>query len=140
MCSSDLLATKALLLTGVGAGVGLLVWIEAQRRAPAAQSASVDASEAASSTTAAASPTEPPAAAPGAPRLDFSLRGASVWVLVGLAAVLAVANYAIVDKERVIAHGRTVYVALAPVDPRSLMQGDYMALNFRVPEIGRAHV
>ena len=127
------LATKALLLTGVGAGVGLLVWVEAQRRTPEAQSASVDASEAASSTTAAASPTEPPAAASGAPRLDFSLRGASVWVLVGLAAVLAVANYAIVDKERVIAHGRTVYVALAPVDPRSLMQGDYMALNFRVP-------
>ena len=72
--------------------------------------------------------------APGTPRLDFSLRGASVWVLVGLAAVLAVANYAIADKERVIAHGRTVYVALAPVDPRSLMQGDYMALNFRVPD------
>lgn len=113
------LATKALLLAGVGAGIGLLAWIEVQR-APA-EAAAADAAP----TTA--------ASAPRAPMLDFNLRGAAVWVLVGLAAVLAVANYAIADKERLIAHGRTVYVALAPVDPRSLMQGDYMALNFRVP-------
>jgi uncharacterized membrane-anchored protein len=26
-----------------------------------------------------------------------------------------------------------VFVELAPVDPRSLMQGDYMRLNFRIP-------
>ena len=130
------LATKALLLTGIGAGVGLLAWAEAQRRTPQAQTApdsSTDASASSTVASNAASATEPPAAAPRAPRLDFSLRGASVWVLVGLAAVLAVANYAIADKERVIAHGRTVYVELIPVDPRSLMQGDYMALNFRVP-------
>ena len=45
----------------------------------------------------------------------------------------AVANFGIWQKEDLIAHGQPVYVELAPVDPRSLMQGDYMALNFRLP-------
>lgn len=44
--------------------------------------------------------------------------------------VLAVVNAAIWEKERHLAEGEVVYMALAPVDPRSLMQGDYMALNF----------
>lgn len=46
------------------------------------------------------------------------------------ALVLAVAGYLVADKERIIQEGETVYLALAPVDPRSLMQGDYMALRF----------
>ncbi|MBP7532585.1 MAG: GDYXXLXY domain-containing protein [Ottowia sp.] len=37
-------------------------------------------------------------------------------------------------KEQVIAQGQKIYVPLAPRDPRSLMQGDYMALNFAFPE------
>ncbi|HET7866163.1 MAG TPA: GDYXXLXY domain-containing protein [Burkholderiaceae bacterium] len=49
-------------------------------------------------------------------------------------AVLAVANIGIWQKEDLIAHGQPVYVALAPVDPRSLMQGDYMQLSFRLPD------
>ena len=48
-------------------------------------------------------------------------------------AVLLVANFAIWQKETLIARGRPVFVELAPVDPRSLMQGDYMRLNFRLP-------
>jgi hypothetical protein len=48
-------------------------------------------------------------------------------------AVLLVANFAIGQKEALIARGRPVFVALAPVDPRSLMQGDYMRLRFRLP-------
>jgi uncharacterized membrane-anchored protein len=47
--------------------------------------------------------------------------------------VLAVANLGIWQKERLIASGQPVFVELAPVDPRSLMQGDYMALAFRLP-------
>lgn len=35
-------------------------------------------------------------------------------------------------KEELIENGETVYLELAPVDPRSLMQGDYMRLNYRV--------
>ena len=51
-------------------------------------------------------------------------------VLLGLVAVLAAANLDIVGKERILREGRRFVVALTPVDPRSLMQGDYMSLNF----------
>lgn len=44
--------------------------------------------------------------------------------------VLGVALFAIVRNEHTLAHGRIVLLELAPVDPRSLMQGDYMALAF----------
>ncbi len=53
-------------------------------------------------------------------------------VLLGGLAVLAVANYSIYEKEQVLASGRVVLLELVPVDPRSLMQGDYMALRFRL--------
>ena len=48
-------------------------------------------------------------------------------------AALAVVNVGIWQKQQLIAAGQPVFVELAPVDPRSLMQGDYMRLNFRVP-------
>ncbi|MDQ7734159.1 GDYXXLXY domain-containing protein [Halomonas sp. SpR1] len=51
-------------------------------------------------------------------------------VLIATVVVLAVVNGAIWQKERHLAEGEIVYLELAPVDPRSLIQGDYMALNF----------
>ncbi|MGP9766928.1 GDYXXLXY domain-containing protein [Halomonas sp. AOP13-D3-9] len=55
----------------------------------------------------------------------------SRWiVLLATVVVLAVVNGAIWQKEHHLAEGEIVYLELAPVDPRSLMQGDYMALNF----------
>ena len=51
-------------------------------------------------------------------------------IVLGLAAVLAVANTDIAQKEAIIRDGTRFIVALQPVDPRSLMQGDYMRLNF----------
>jgi hypothetical protein len=58
-----------------------------------------------------------------------------VLTLVGatLLATLSVANIGIWQKEQTIRHGQPVFVKLAPVDPRSLMQGDYMRLNFDLP-------
>ena len=47
-----------------------------------------------------------------------------------LLVILAVMNFSIVSKEQHLKQGDTVYLKLAPVDPRSLMQGDYMALRF----------
>ncbi len=44
--------------------------------------------------------------------------------------VLAAVNWSIVAKERIKTHGEIILLELAPVDPRSLMQGDYMALRF----------
>ncbi|NYT73307.1 GDYXXLXY domain-containing protein [Halomonas sp. QX-2] len=53
------------------------------------------------------------------------------WIIVlATVVVLVVVNWAIWQKERHLAEGEIVYLELAPVDPRSLMQGDYMALNF----------
>lgn len=53
-------------------------------------------------------------------------------VLGGLLLVLLVPNYAIVQKERLLADGTVVLLELAPVDPRSLIQGDYMRLDYAV--------
>jgi uncharacterized membrane-anchored protein len=56
--------------------------------------------------------------------------------LIVLAAVLVLGgvNYSIYGKEQIIANGEIIYLELAPVDPRSLMQGDYMALRFRLAD------
>jgi uncharacterized membrane-anchored protein len=54
-----------------------------------------------------------------------------IVVLAGLA-LLVVVNVTILARERLIEHGTVVLLELAPVDPRSMMQGDYMALRFKV--------
>ena len=48
--------------------------------------------------------------------------------------VLAILNFGIYRKELFIETAEEVYFELAPVDPRSLMQGDYMRLNYRIVE------
>jgi len=50
--------------------------------------------------------------------------------IAALLIVLAAVNYSIYGKEQIIRSGEVIYLELAPVDPRSLMQGDYMALRF----------
>ncbi|PWF48739.1 GDYXXLXY domain-containing protein, partial [Massilia glaciei] len=101
------LATKAILLTGAGAVLGLLAWLALRTQGHAALHAQ---------------------ATPVA-----TSRRTRVGIAVCLLAVLMVANGAIWQKEDLIANGRPIYVELAPVDPRSLMQGDYMRLNFNLP-------
>lgn len=44
--------------------------------------------------------------------------------------VLVILNGMILQKERVLAEGRLVFLELQPRDPRSLMQGDYMILRY----------
>ncbi len=56
----------------------------------------------------------------------------SAIALVWCAAVLVLVAYSIAGKERQLESGKLVYLELAPVDPRSLMQGDYMALRFKI--------
>ncbi len=41
-------------------------------------------------------------------------------------------NHAIWQKEQVLKDGQSVFLELAPVDPRSIMQGDFMRLRFAV--------
>jgi len=54
--------------------------------------------------------------------------------LISLVVILALVNFTIYKKERHIEEGRVIYLKLAPVDPRSLIQGDYMALRFEIAE------
>jgi uncharacterized membrane-anchored protein len=53
-------------------------------------------------------------------------------VLLATIVILGIVNGWIIGKEAHLAEGRIVYLELAPLDPRSLMQGDYMALRFKI--------
>lgn len=44
--------------------------------------------------------------------------------------VLLLINWSISGKEHHLKEGKPVYLKLAPVDPRSIMQGDYMRLRY----------
>ncbi|MBT9459812.1 MAG: GDYXXLXY domain-containing protein [Burkholderiaceae bacterium] len=95
------LATKALVLVGAGGLLGALAWLAPAWRAGRADHASM------------------------------ARHGPAAWaMLAGGLLTLLVANGAIWQKQALIAQGRPVFLALAPVDPRSLLQGDYMRLNF----------
>jgi uncharacterized membrane-anchored protein len=51
-----------------------------------------------------------------------------------IAMALLLVNVLIAQKERVLATGETVLLELRPVDPRSMMEGDYMALRYRLAD------
>ena len=55
---------------------------------------------------------------------------AIIIALLGLALVLVVMTMNIAKYENHLATGDTVLLALAPVDPRGFMQGDYMTLSY----------
>jgi uncharacterized membrane-anchored protein len=60
------------------------------------------------------------------------------WILLVLAIlVLAALNGLAAHKESVLRSGTKMYLRLAPVDPRSLMQGDYMALRYEISNLVR---
>jgi uncharacterized membrane-anchored protein len=46
--------------------------------------------------------------------------------------LLAVVNFGIWQREQLLRGGDIVLLRLAPIDPRSLVQGDYMRLNFEL--------
>jgi len=95
------LATKALVLIAAGGLLAALAWL-----APAWRVSRAD-------------------------RAVAARPGPAAWaMLAGGVLTLLVANAAIWQKQDLIARGRPVFVALAPLDPRSLMQGDYMRLSF----------
>ncbi|MDR2212592.1 MAG: GDYXXLXY domain-containing protein [Pseudomonadales bacterium] len=56
--------------------------------------------------------------------------GAALFILLGALASIGIAGQAIISAERLLREGRVIYLALAPADPRSLLQGDYMRLAF----------
>jgi uncharacterized membrane-anchored protein len=56
----------------------------------------------------------------------------ALLITASLVFVLVAVGFATVQKEQLIRHGAVVLLELAPVDPRSLMQGDYMQLRYAI--------
>lgn len=53
------------------------------------------------------------------------------WLaVVGLVVVLCATNFTIMQRQQVVDSGQPMLLNLRPVDPRSLMQGDYMVLRY----------
>jgi len=57
-----------------------------------------------------------------------------IIILVNLIILLGLFNNSIVKKETLLSDGKLILLELAPVDPRSLMQGDYMRLRYAISE------
>lgn len=58
-----------------------------------------------------------------------------IIILLNLVIILGVYHYFVAKKEETISNGKLVLLRLAPVDPRSLMQGDYMSLRYDIATI-----
>ena len=57
------------------------------------------------------------------------------WIIVaGFLAVLVYVTHYIVAKERILFRGELILLDLVPVDPRSLLQGDYLRLRYAIGE------
>lgn len=55
-----------------------------------------------------------------------------IIIFINLIVVLVLFNNGILKKEDTLKNGKLVLLKLAPVDPRSLIQGDYMRLNYEI--------
>ena len=64
---------------------------------------------------------------------NHSVFKALIWLVgVFVITLLGAVNYKVQQFEDVLATGKPVVLKIAPVDPRSLMQGDYMVLNYAI--------
>lgn len=57
-----------------------------------------------------------------------------IIILLNLVIVLVMFHLSISKKEAILSKGQLVLLELAPVDPRSLMQGDYMELRYAIAQ------
>ncbi len=63
---------------------------------------------------------------------DFVARFRTPLFIVIVLAQLFVLVMMIVERERILAEGRTIVLATAPIDPRSLLSGDYVTLRYEI--------
>jgi len=63
-----------------------------------------------------------------------------ITVLVTFITIMLLLNYNIFQRENHLKHGKSIFLKLAPVDPRSLMQGDYMALDYEISSQINTHL
>jgi uncharacterized membrane-anchored protein len=71
----------------------------------------------------------------GTPAPALAARG---LIVAGALAAGGLAGQSVRANEAIIANGREIHLALAPVDPRSLVQGDFMRLRFAMPQAARS--
>lgn len=55
-------------------------------------------------------------------------------ILASVVAAFGLMNYSIVRKEMLLRDGTRMFLRLAPRDPRSIMQGDYMELRYEIAQ------
>lgn len=101
------LVNKAYLLIGIGSALALICWVSGML-------------------------SRLPTVAPSDHALAHPVLAAGL-IAASVAATGAMVGSGVRSMERILTEGRTVMIPLAPVDPRSLMQGDYMALRFALP-------
>lgn len=58
----------------------------------------------------------------------MTIRSTILWIAALI--ILGMVNVGVFQKEQLRTNGELLYMELAPVDPRSLIQGDYMALDY----------
>jgi uncharacterized membrane-anchored protein len=58
-----------------------------------------------------------------------------IIILINLVLALGIYHYSVMEKEKTLSSGKLVLLELAPVDPRSLMQGDYMSLRYAIANV-----
>ncbi|MBC7566578.1 MAG: GDYXXLXY domain-containing protein [Pedobacter sp.] len=58
-----------------------------------------------------------------------------IIILINLTLFLAYINWSIFNKEQILSKGRLILLELIPFDPRSIMQGDYMRLDYAANRI-----
>ncbi|WP_397474176.1 GDYXXLXY domain-containing protein [Pusillimonas sp.] len=126
------LLQKSFVLATTGAWLLISVWTltrVVRAAAEPGQTKAVEVSPSLSADSAAAQKEErrvKPAASPKQVLLRRS------GLVAGLLIILIAANAGIYQREQILSDGRRVILGLAPVDPRSLIQGDYMRLSFDV--------
>ena len=62
-------------------------------------------------------------------------RGRIIVLALTVATVLLAINVEIAGKEQIVRNGTRVLLRIAPRDPRSLLQGDYMALRYTLARV-----
>lgn len=60
-----------------------------------------------------------------------------ILILVNLILLLGLFTNSILKKEKLLSGGQLILLELAPVDPRSLLQGDYMRLRYAISNTSR---
>ena len=73
-----------------------------------------------------------------APRAASSAGLQKLLLALGAVLVFGLFNWSVMQKEALLREGRIVRLALAPVDPRAFMTGDYMALNYAMAAQARS--